>query len=129
MAYKKCPRCSLNYIKDTDVLCKVCMEDVGKVLRSDDDDEEEYDICPECGENIIRVGEEMCYSCMMEDLKQDVKKDIYLSEDTDDSDEDLIIDDDEDLDALEELEELEESEDLAIIDEDFDMDDLDEDDY
>src|SRR5665647_68710 len=70
MAYKKCPRCSLNYIKDTDVLCKICLEEVGKALRSNDE-EEDYDICPECGEHIIKVGEEMCYQCIMEQVKDD----------------------------------------------------------
>ncbi|HHY81786.1 MAG TPA: hypothetical protein GX505_03780 [Clostridiales bacterium] len=70
MAYKKCPRCSLNYIKDTDVLCKICLEEVGKALRSNDD-EEEYDICPECGEHIIKAGEEMCYQCMLEHNKEE----------------------------------------------------------
>lgn len=70
MAYKKCPRCNLNYIKDTDVLCKICLEEVGKALRSNDE-EEEYDICPECGEHIIKAGEEMCYQCRMEQNKDD----------------------------------------------------------
>ena len=70
MAYKKCPRCNLNYIKDTDVLCKICLEEVGKALRSNEE-EEEYDICPECGEHIIKAGEEMCYQCRMERSKED----------------------------------------------------------
>ena len=33
MAYKKCPRCNLNYIKETDLLCKICLEEVGKAYR------------------------------------------------------------------------------------------------
>lgn len=71
MAYIKCPRCSLNYMKDTDVLCKVCLEEVGKAIRSNDE-EEDYDICPECGDHIIKAGEEMCYQCMMEQVKDEV---------------------------------------------------------
>ena len=54
MAYKKCPRCNLNYIQDVEVLCKICLDEVGKAIRANDVDEEEYDICPECGENIIK---------------------------------------------------------------------------
>lgn len=123
MAYKKCPRCSLNYIKDTDVLCKICAEDVDKSLRGNDEDEEEYDICPECGESIIRAGEEMCYRCMVESIKKEEKEengkkddewDVYSSDDSDD----LIVDNDED-----------DLNGLAIIDEEFedeDMDDYDE---
>lgn len=123
MAYKKCPRCSLNYIKDTDVLCKICAEDVDKSLRGNDEDEEEYDICPECGESIIRAGEEMCYRCMVESIKKEEKEengkkddewDVYSSDDSND----LIVDNDED-----------DLNGLAIIDEEFedeDMDDYDE---
>ncbi|HHW69889.1 MAG TPA: hypothetical protein GX392_00870 [Clostridiales bacterium] len=134
MAYKKCPRCNLNYIKETDILCKVCVEDLSKKL-GDNGDEEEYDICPECGENIIRADESMCYDCMVESLKEDVKKqskkldedewDIYADDESDSSD-DLIIDND-DIDSLEELDE---SEDIELEDEFVaeDMDNYDEDD-
>ena len=76
MAYKKCPRCNLNYIKDTDVLCGICLEEVGKALRRNEEEEEEYDICPECGENIIKAGEEMCYPCRMERSKEDPDAEI-----------------------------------------------------
>ena len=72
MAYKKCPRCSLNYIQDTEVLCKICLGEVEKAIRANGEDEEEYDICPECGENIIKAGEDMCYQCMLEHIKDEV---------------------------------------------------------
>ncbi len=71
MAYKKCPRCNLNYIKDVDTLCMVCMEDLGKSSRLSTD-EEDYDICPECGENVIKSGEEMCYQCLLERTKDTI---------------------------------------------------------
>jgi len=69
MAYKKCTRCNLNYIKDAETYCKVCLEDLGKSQKSDIDDEE-YDICPECGENVIRLGEDMCSVCVSEKSKE-----------------------------------------------------------
>src|SRR5450756_2209057 len=72
MTYVKCPRCSLNYIQDHEVLCKVCLVEVGKALKSRDDDEEEYDICPECGDNVIKAGEDMCYQCLMERTSDDI---------------------------------------------------------
>lgn len=128
MAYKKCPRCNLNYIKDTDILCKVCTEDLSKKI-GDNGDEEEYDICPECGENIIRIGEAMCYQCMAEELEEKVEKaskkednwDLYMDDDPDGSD-DIIIDDE---DSLDDLEELDESDDMEIMD-DFDTEDMDD---
>lgn len=72
MTYVKCPRCSLNYIQEHEVLCKVCLVEVGKALKSRDDDEEDYDICPECGDNVIKTGEYMCYQCLMERTSDDI---------------------------------------------------------
>jgi len=141
MAYKKCPRCNLNYIKDTESLCKVCLEEVGKSL-SDNDREEEYDICPECGENIIEPGEEMCDQCAMERMKEgeriegDDWDDFLLAVDEDDEIFNQDIDDDlsslEDLGDLEDLaeaEDLEPLEDLEIdeeVDEEFEGDEEEE---
>ena len=107
MAYKKCPRCSLNYMEDTDVLCKICLDEVGKALRSNDE-EEEYDICPECGEHIIKAGEEMCYQCMIEQNKDDPDLETVKSKDWDNYSEN---DDNEETSLFEE-EEVEEMDDL-----------------
>jgi len=101
MAFKKCPRCSLNYIKNTDVLCRICLEEVGNALKSNDE-EEEYDFCPECGEHIIKVGEEMCYQCMIEsnkeeaDLRESKEDDWDKAQDDDAADELYDQDDDDD---------------------------------
>jgi len=75
MAYKKCPRCSLNYVKDTETLCMVCLEDLGKSSRLNVDDDD-YDICPECGENVIKSGEELCYQCLIERTKESAEEPI-----------------------------------------------------
>lgn len=117
MAYKKCPRCSLNYIKNTDVLCRICLEEVGNALRSNDE-EEEYDFCPECGEHIIKVGEEMCYQCMIELNKEeaDLEKnkgdewDKVHDEDADDEFFDQDEDDPEELTDFDLDDEIEEEE-------------------
>ncbi len=62
MAYKKCPRCELNYIKDTEQYCKVCLVDMGKLagdhILDDDILDEDLRLCPECGENYLEEGEE-----------------------------------------------------------------------
>jgi len=61
------------------------LEEVGKAIRSNED-EEEYDICPECGEHIIKVGEEMCYQCMMEHVKDEADGEVLKTEEWDDGD-------------------------------------------
>ena len=117
MAYKKCPRCSLNYIQDTELLCKICLEEVGKAIRANEDDEEEYDICPECGENIIKTGEEMCLQCLVEHMRDEVGAENRKKNDWGDylpKGEDDPYDDDDEIDD-EELGDLREIE----LDEDF----------
>lgn len=127
MAYKKCPRCSLNYIQDQDLLCRICLDEVDKALRSDGDDEEDYDICPECGDHIIKSGEEMCYQCMMEQVKDETEKDNGLKgEDWDSFDDDvddtLVSDDDDETDEELKQIELDMDEEELLEEEDLDPD-------
>ncbi len=79
MAYIKCPRCELNYIKDTEQYCKVCLVDMGKLagdhILDDDILDEDLKLCPECGENYLEEGEEICYACRIEQMKQLSAKD------------------------------------------------------
>lgn len=121
MSYKKCPRCELNYIKEVEeVLCKVCLSEVGKAIRANDEDEEDYEICSECGENIIKASEEMCYQCMMERMKEETgeqsdekgqwedfipKDEEVIFEDEDDDDEDDGLGDLEEIDLDDESDE------------------------
>ena len=127
MAYKKCPRCSLNYIKDADLLCTICLVEVGKAIRRSDEEEEEYDICPECGDQIIKAGEEMCYACMLEQNKDEVEppkdKETTWDKAPDGDEEELFAEDENqgmiEIDLEEEAEEVEddEDEDLDTVDE------------
>lgn len=112
MGYKKCPRCSLNYVSDTEVLCKICLEEVGQALLSKDEDEEEYDLCIECGENIIKAGEDICIHCMLAQNDDDLEGPIF----DDDNEEEI---DEIDLD-------LDEEPDKEDPDEDLDEEDSDE---
>lgn len=128
MAYKKCPRCSLNYIQDIELLCKICLEEVGKAIRANGEDEEEYDFCPECGENIIKAGEEMCYQCLMERMRDEVDEESRKKDEWEDflpkeEEEDLFGDEDEELKDLEEIdldEEYDEPESESNSEEEFD---------
>jgi len=59
MGYKKCPRCELNYILDTEVMCTVCKKDVSGEKEADD----MLEMCSECGENPAMPGQELCSEC------------------------------------------------------------------
>lgn len=80
MPYKKCPRCNLNYIKDFENLCMVCIEDLGSTTRSLSEDDD-LDICPECGENVIKVGEDICVQCLTEHSKEIIEEPIKKDDD------------------------------------------------
>ena len=113
MAYKNVHAVIL-ITSSTDVLCGICQEEVGKALRSNDD-EEEYDFCPECGENIIKSGEEMCYQCWLERQKEDEDEDkeaLDWDEIAEENTDDELFGEDENDD--EELTELEFDEDIDM---------------
>lgn len=120
MAYKKCPRCNLNYIKDVDALCMVCMEDLGKTSRLDKDDED-YDICPECGDNVIKSGEEMCYQCMLERTKDTVDEAVKKSTEWGEITPGAEVTDSFHVDLEEEIEELEKVDLDEVQDDDADI--------
>jgi len=134
MAYKKCPRCNLNYIKEHELLCKICLDEVGKAIRNNEEDELDYDICPECGENIIKSGEDMCYQCMVEHMKNEIEEENRKLDEWEDflpkdEEEELFDDEDQDLPGLDQIEideEFVEDEEFEEFDE-FDEDLLDED--
>lgn len=122
-AYKKCPRCELNYIPKDDELCDVCKSELkmikDKALLSDD---EEDILCPICKQNYISIEDDMCLKCA-ERLGEkkidtdDVEDDSWeeYAEDTAD------VDDDIDILSLNELAEKEEQE-----QDDYDIDDIDD---
>ena len=91
MAYKKCPRCELNYIQDTEQYCKVCLVDMGKIAGAplEDMDDEELTLCPECNENYLEDGEELCYACRLEQMKNAAKEEAAA--DALDFEEDFVV--------------------------------------
>jgi len=66
MGFKKCPRCELNYIKDNEQLCNVCMRSV----KHEPEPDEEL-ICIECGEHPALKGRDICAYCYKESLRQE----------------------------------------------------------
>lgn len=57
----KCPRCDLNYILDTEKLCKVCLREMkGNHV------EDELELCSVCNEAPALPGRDVCLSCLKE---------------------------------------------------------------
>lgn len=104
--YTKCPRCELNYIQKKDKYCDVCKQEMkAGSLEEEVLDNFDLELCPICKINYIADGESMCQSCMDESLLEDKEESTnwknYLDT-SDDSDEDediLPIDEDEELDS------------------------------
>ena len=64
MSFVKCPRCDLNYIKDTEEYCDVCKRE----MKGEEEREVPTDICIECGENDA-VSDGLCMFCLREKYK------------------------------------------------------------
>ena len=62
MAFRKCPRCELNYITDGEKLCSVCRREV----KGEPDRNSMPEICSECGERPVVPGSEYCLLCLKE---------------------------------------------------------------
>ncbi|MBP3647678.1 MAG: hypothetical protein J6K55_14775 [Clostridia bacterium] len=57
----KCPRCDLNYILDTEKLCKVCLREM-KGNHVEDD----LELCSVCNAAPALPGRDVCLSCLKE---------------------------------------------------------------
>ena len=139
----KCPRCDLNYMKRGEEYCDVYKAELKKapplVFAVDDDDENEgLELCPICHQNYIGLGEKMCAKCMeerdykesREDLDDDETWKEFLDDEEDDEEDEEMLS----LNKLAEEEgdfEEEEEEESYMNDEpdDFDMPDIDEEEF
>ncbi len=115
MGYVKCPRCELNYMKDTDKYCDVCKREL---LGSAAD--EEVELCSICGESPALPGKDVCLFCLREmNGKADassVEEDIDEEED-DDDDDDVDDEDLEEIEDIDDIEDLDELDDMISLDE------------
>lgn len=57
----KCPRCDLNYIKEDEKYCKVCLREL-----KGDQNKEEVELCSVCNEAPALPGRDMCLLCLKE---------------------------------------------------------------
>lgn len=91
MALKKCPKCELNYIKNDEQYCNVCMREMKKAISRHKQEEEEAEIimCTECGEAPAVKGGELCAECLREAKRQtELENATELGVDFDEDDED-----------------------------------------
>ena len=149
-AYKKCPRCELNWIKMDEEYCDVCKAELkmkgGISLIEDDEELEEERICPIGKINYLAEDEEICAQCRAEkgnDIlpseqeKEDedegwrdfVDDEVIEDEMVDDEDEELSLNalEDEEMEEFDEdEEEVDDYDDLENYDDEDDYDDEDE---
>ena len=68
----KCPRCDLNYIREDEKYCKICLQEMKGESRSED-----IELCSICNEEPALPGKDVCLFCLRE---------MNKSNSTDDSD-------------------------------------------
>lgn len=67
MTLVKCPRCELNYMEESEKLCKICYREVHGA-----DHREEPEICSECNEERALPGKDLCLFCLKERKKSGI---------------------------------------------------------
>ena len=66
----KCPRCDLNYIREGEKYCKVCLREM-----KGDSREEEIELCSICNEAPALPGRDVCLFCLQEMNKSNSEPD------------------------------------------------------
>ena len=62
----KCPRCDLNYIREDEKYCKVCLRELKGEKNT-----EEVELCSICNEEPALPGRDVCIFCLKEMNKSD----------------------------------------------------------
>jgi hypothetical protein len=57
----KCPRCDLNYIREDEKYCRVCLQEMKGESRN-----EETELCSICNEEPALPGKDVCLFCLRE---------------------------------------------------------------
>ena len=66
----KCPRCDLNYIREDEKYCKVCLRELKGENRP-----EELELCSICNEEPCLPGKDVCLFCLKEMNKSNSTED------------------------------------------------------
>ena len=96
MAFIRCPRCELNFMREDEQLCSVCRRELQGDLQEDT-----YELCSICGENPVMPGRDVCYACHKEMMQQD--EDQEEEEEEEEESQDIEID----MENVADMEELE----------------------
>ena len=70
MGLVKCPRCDLNYIREDEKYCKVCLREMKGEKHAD-----EVELCSFCNEEPALPGRDVCIFCLKEMNKSNSKPD------------------------------------------------------
>ena len=70
MKLVKCPRCDLNYIREDEKYCKICLREL-----KGEDDREEVELCSICNEEPALPGKDVCLFCLKEMNKSNAEQD------------------------------------------------------
>ena len=120
----KCPRCDLNYIREDEKYCKVCLQEMKGESRS-----EEIELCSICNEEPALPGKDVCLFCLREMNKSNSADDTDNGTETENVDTSTIGD----MDAVSGMDEIipdveeEETDEFGKIDQELSLEDVRED--
>ena len=124
MQLVKCPRCDLNYIREDEKYCKVCLQEMKGESRS-----EEIELCSICNEEPCLPGKDVCLFCLREMNKSNSADDTDNGTETENVDTSTIGD----MDAVSGMDEIipdveeEETDEFGKIDQELSLEDVRED--
>ena len=71
----KCPRCDLNYIREDEKYCKVCLREL-----KGENSQDEVELCSICNEEPALPGRDICLFCLKEMTKSNSAPDDETTE-------------------------------------------------
>ena len=107
----KCPRCDLNYIREDEKYCKVCLREL-----KGENTEDEVELCSICNEEPALPGKDICLFCLKE-----MNKSNSAPDDTDESETGESVDTSNigDMDSVSGMDEIIPEEDENIADREY----------
>ena len=120
----KCPRCDLNYIREDEKYCKICLQEMKGESRS-----EEIELCSICNEEPALPGKDVCLFCLREMNKSNSTDDSNSGGEAENVDTSTIGD----MDAVSGMDEIipdveeEETDEYEEIDQELSLEDVRED--
>ena len=124
MKLVKCPRCDLNYIREDEKYCKVCLQEMKGESRS-----EEIELCSICNEEPALPGKDVCLFCLREMNKSNSTEETATGAETESVDTTTSGD----MDAVSGMDEIipeveeEETDEFGAIDQEMSLEDVRED--